>query len=56
MNGARCCYELEFDLTGGFLADAKIVGRKLSNNAAAMRVKKSTQAKGVSSNVADACL
>lgn len=27
--------KLEFDLTGGFLADAKIVGRKLSNNAAA---------------------
>ena len=27
--------KLEFELTGGFLADAKIVGRKLSNNAAA---------------------
>lgn len=27
--------KLEFDLTDGFLADAKIVGRKLSNNAAA---------------------
>lgn len=37
--------KLEFDLTGGFLADAKIVGRKLSNNAQPMRAKKSTQAK-----------
>lgn len=27
--------KLEFDLTGGFLADAKVIGRRLTNNAAA---------------------
>ena len=27
--------KLEFDLTGGFLADAKVVGRRLSDTAAA---------------------
>lgn len=27
--------KLEFDLTGGFVADAKVVGRRLSGTAAA---------------------
>lgn len=27
--------KLEFDLTGGFLADAKVIGRRLTSNAAA---------------------
>ena len=48
--------KLEFDLTGGFLPTRRLWAVSCPTMPQPMRAKKSTQAKGVSSNVADACL